>query len=937
MVHPYPPENAPNSNAIMKKKLLLSTSILFAFLAGRAQVVINEYSAANYTDIADNYGNYEDWIELYNAGAASVDLSGYYLSDREAEPTKYAIPAGVTIPAGGFLRFWCSSRNTYAGTNYHTNFKLTQTTGTEDVVFADPTGTILDIQHLDNPNQTDHSWGRYPNGGANWYIYTSPTPNASNTNSYKLAYAHKPDMSPNSGNYTGSVTVTITVTEPDMTIRYSLDGSFPTAAATIYTGPITITSTTVLRTVAYCSSSDTLPSLCSTNTYFIDETSTMPVISLAGEQVDDLLNATGWGIVPVGSFELFDKDFNLIDEAVGTFNEHGNDSWAYDQRGYDYIVRDQFGYDNDIDHSFFADVTDRTGYQRLISKAAANDNYPSSTGGAHVRDAYVQHISQKGNLNLDERSTFFNIAFLNGDYWGVYDTREKVDDADFTDYYFDEGEYEMDFIKCWGGTWAEYGTMAAWSPFVTFVTTNDMTIPANYAYVQDNLNTNSLIDYVQLNTLAVTSDWLNWNTGWWRGYDPAGGAHTWRYILWDEDATFGHYINYTGIPSTAPTASPCDPLTLGGVDPNGHIDILNALLLNDNFHSDYINRFADMINSTFSCDNLLSKLDSMRAVLDPEMTRHTDKWGGTYAGWNTNYDALRTFIEDRCAYLPGGVEDCFDVTAYDLVVQIEPAGSPNDVQINTLVPTYYPFPATYFGGTTLAFKAIADPSYIFDHWEFNHHTPSPSTTDDSVTVSLTSPDTITAWFSTMELPLYNFTLDIDPPGAGTASVEGVTPGAFPYAGTYTSGTMMDLTATANTGFAFDYWELENHIANPDPFVADINFAIADFENAIAHFRYANAVDDETNNGLGMSVVPSITSDAVVVNYQLDKPEAAVTMELFAVTGQRIAVIDNADITGAQGNHSVSLNLSGYNLSDGIYFIKLTAGGKTMNERIIFHK
>ena len=61
-----------------------------------------------------------------------------------------------------------------------------------------------------------------------------------------------------------------------------------------------------------------------------------------------------------------------------------------------------------------------------------------------------------------------------------------MDDNDYTDYYYKQDEYEMDFIKCWGGTWAEFGTMADWDPFVNFVTTNDMTDPANYAYVTDN-------------------------------------------------------------------------------------------------------------------------------------------------------------------------------------------------------------------------------------------------------------------------------------------------------------------------------------------------------------------------------------------------------------------------------------------------------------------
>ena len=49
-------------------------------------------------------------------------------------------------------------------------------------------------------------------------------------------------------------------------------------------------------------------------------------------------------IKPIGSFEIFNAQGDLLDEATGEFNEHGNDSWAYDQRGFDYITRDQHGY-----------------------------------------------------------------------------------------------------------------------------------------------------------------------------------------------------------------------------------------------------------------------------------------------------------------------------------------------------------------------------------------------------------------------------------------------------------------------------------------------------------------------------------------------------------------------------------------------------------------
>lgn len=917
----------------MKKYLLLTITINILIIhTTNAQVVINEFSAANYSDVTDNHSEYEDWIELYNAGASAVDLTGYYLSDRADDPTKWQIPSGITIDAGGFKRFWCSGRNAIEGSHYHTNFKVTQTRDAEAVVLSDASGTIIDLNEIDIPNQMNHSWGRSPNGADDWRIFTDPTPNASNTTATKVNYAAKPDMEPNAGNYPGSVTVTITSIDPDVTIRYTTDGSVPTATSTIYSGPISITSTKVVRTAAFSSDADILPSFNSSNTYFIDESVTLPVLSLAGEEVDNLLNGNGW-LQPIGSFELFSADFELIDEAIGEYNEHGNDSWAYDQRGFDYIVRDQFGYDDDIDHEFFSDVTDRTDYQRLIAKAAANDNYPDSYGGAHIRDSYVHHLAQLDYLELDERSTFFALVFVNGSYWGVYDIREKVDDSDFTDYYYNQNEFEIDFIKCWGWTWAEFGTMDDWAPFVDFVTSNDMTDPTNYAYVEDNLNTLSLVDYFILNTQTVCKDWLNWNTGWWRGYDPEGSALTWRYILWDEDATFGHYVNYTGIPDDSPTADPCDVLGIY-VDGNGHVDILNALLENETFFSLYVNRFADLNATTFSCVNMLGVLDSMKNIIEPEMDRHIDKWGGSYSGWSSNYDELYEFIEDRCTYMVEGIEDCFDTPAYPISIVVEPAGSENLVKVNTIIPSAYPFNATYYGGVTFSLTALPATGYLFDHWEFLHHTPTPSTTDPAVTLGLTSSDTIIAYFTTAEIPSYNFTLEIEPADAGNVSVNTFTPTTYPYAATYLSGTIMDLVASPNVGYVFEYWELDNHIANPDPFATDVFFAMTTFDNVIAHFSTGNAVLENEDGLNAFSVTPNITNGEIQVSYSLDL-QTELQIELYGITGNRVAeLIPSAN--NAPGNYQSTFHLSDYGIASGVYFVQFIANGKIFTEKIMYN-
>ena len=96
---------------------------------------------------------------------------------------------------------------------------------------------------------------------------------------------------------------------------------------------------------------------------------------------------------------------------------------------------------------------------------------------------------------------------------------------------------------------------------------------------------------------------------------------------------FDHGANYTGMPSSDPYAEPCDPSSLGNPGGNGNVPIWNALLANEEFFDNYINRWQDLANGPLSCDFMIQVLDSMVAVIDPEMPRQIATWGGTYGGW----------------------------------------------------------------------------------------------------------------------------------------------------------------------------------------------------------------------------------------------------------------------------------------------------------------
>ena len=230
----------------------------------------------------------------------------------------------------------------------------------------------------------------------------------------------------------------------------------------------------------------------------------------------------------------------------------------------DYITRDQMATTTrSKPNSFMSKSAMPT--QRLIF-SSANDNYPLRTWRPYSRRVCPHpHLAE---LHLDERTNESCIVYLNGQYWGVYEYREKVDDLDFTEEYYDQPRHFVDFIKTWEAL-GRYGTEDDWVDLVAFCTSQDMTDAANYDYVSSQLNL-SLIDYFILNSHIVSVDWLDWNTAWWRGRHPDGDAKRWRYALWDMDASFGHHIN-TRVFRHGPGADPCNPDDMGNVGGQGHI------------------------------------------------------------------------------------------------------------------------------------------------------------------------------------------------------------------------------------------------------------------------------------------------------------------------------------------------------------------------------
>ena len=306
---------------------ILSCLVVAAIPAAGGQgagspLLINELMASNATTVPDPQGQYDDWIELYNAGGQAINVGGMYLTDDPETPAKWRFPTDratvTTVPAGGYLLIWADGDD--AGrTGLHASFRLNA--GGDTVVLIDTDGqTVIDTVQFDKQT-ADISYGRDPAATDQWRLLGLPTPGTQNVNTY-LGFVADTKFSHDRGFYEQSFSVTITTATEGADIYYTVDGSPPfdgvrgQSTGKPYTGPIPITTTTCLRAVA--TKAGWKPSNVDTQTYiFLKDVQNQATNPATGAQVTPPGYPTSWGSVA--------GDYQVDPDVVG---ENGKDKFG---------------------------------------------------------------------------------------------------------------------------------------------------------------------------------------------------------------------------------------------------------------------------------------------------------------------------------------------------------------------------------------------------------------------------------------------------------------------------------------------------------------------------------------------------------------------------------------------------------------------------------
>lgn len=434
---------------------------------------------------------------------------------------------------------------------------------------------------------------------------------------------------------------------------------------------------------------------------------------------------------------------------------HGGISRSTRSKSYNLYSRAEYGKDN-MNYNFFSNLTDNN-FTNLVLRNSGGDFVNTM-----FRDALCHNLIK--SLNCITESYQPTITFINGEYNGILNLREKYDDHYFART-FNIASTELDYLVDQGvasNGQAEYGDDAHYQAMLSYLNSNSMATLSNYNYIKTQMDTDSFNDYHISNIYLQNGDWPGTNIEYWRkrtaNYEPNapyGQDGRWRWAFHDLDDTFGFYYDDVAHNSLADATEPNGPVY---PNPAWSTFILRKLLASPVYKNEFINRFADLMNTTFLPSRVVGMIDSMKSVIEPEMPEHIARWKIPTAMnvWEYFLGVERDFANQRAAFQRDHIRSQFGITTNidaTLNVSNEAHGfiKINTIEIKEGTPGIsanpYPWTGTYFSNIPVTLVAIPKPGYVFSNW-----TGASSSTNPTITITSATSFGVTAVFVAEPIP-----------------------------------------------------------------------------------------------------------------------------------------------------------------------------------------
>ena len=564
-------------------------------------------------------------IELKNISDKTIDLSNYTISDKGGALKNLK---GLSIKPNGYIVL----NTTYLGFSINNG---------NEVITLYESGEKIDEYEVGRLVANTSS-GLDDSG--NRVYYKKMTFGSSNASESYLGYARNPVFNIDGGYVDKGAKINLS-TDDGSIIYYTLDGSFPTTKSIKYTGEITIDKTCVIKAISY--RNGYLSSDIVSRTFFVDRRHDLAIISISSDPSSlfgdrGIITNYSQNVTKKINFEFYESNGLLGTSFTGDTKLSGMDSRKQPQKSMSIYLRKDYGLKS-VTYPFFGDYENTT-YSSLLLRNAGED--PKRI---RIMDAVLTR-TLKGQMDIDMQDYRPVVVYINGEYYGMYNLREKLN-GDYVETNYGIDSDDIDLIKY---AYPIKGTISNYNNLINYVNTHDLSKTDAYEYVKSQVDIEELCNYMIAESYYGNTDWGN--IRYWKS-DSSG----WRFMLYDLDwsmwsstVSFGYPVINKSIPAVTYLYSA--------------INISRKLYKNPEYKDLYLRTFAYHLENTFKPERMNKIVDELASEIEEEMPYHIKRWGYAYYemssmnAWKNNLKWFKNGIERRYNYVLSKVKSEFNLS-----------------------------------------------------------------------------------------------------------------------------------------------------------------------------------------------------------------------------------------------------------------------------------
>ncbi|MGB0933175.1 MAG: CotH kinase family protein [Lishizhenia sp.] len=653
---------------------ILAFCLVFVSFASPQDLQLNEVMTKN-NSFVEIGGDFYDWIEIYNPTNDAIELSNYFLSDRESDPYKYQLPA-VTLAAQSHFILLCSGLNQFQNGHHHTNFSLNNN---EAILLSTATEIIESIA----PNRLPEnlSFGRVTEDQSILEILQFPTPGSNNHSAQNnsLFASHTSQI------YYNDFYLKLNAVTSD-SIYFSLNNYDPLAKPTLFNDSllipfsldaipdISIIPSTSNQSISYHAweAPQNTPQKCYSLSYasYKNGIRTSPVYHQTFIPASNRIN---FDVVTItsDSIGLFSHDSGIL--VPGANYNNANPEWTgnFFQEGADWERNAHFQLISENGDAVFSQPvkikiaggkTRQSAQKSLAIQADAalsNDillhpffDHPNTernnavtlktTMGdwgtqTMIKDVLAHQISK--DLRFHSQDYKFVDVYINGVYFGVQTIRERFSPKNFL---LEVDELDALHILNPSNLVTNYGSAEDFESILNFIQENSLSLDENFNYLKSKFNLNSLIDYYCAELFFGNYDWPINNIK-----VIQSGTSEWNWLFFDLDGAFPDASIDMFAHVTNENTSTTYP------NPPSSTLIIRKLLENKTFKTNFIQRYTELLHTTFSTAQTLPILTELKNQLSPSIPDQIERWGypSSLADWEQDISNLSEFLTERPCYV----------------------------------------------------------------------------------------------------------------------------------------------------------------------------------------------------------------------------------------------------------------------------------------------